>query len=83
VQLFGGEVDALAIGTVDYVYQRLGFVEVVRPQVTQLLLSAHVPHHEFNRLEVKLLYVETDGGDGAEDVTQFEGVEDGSFARTV
>ena len=34
LQLFGGEVDTLAVRTVDHVDQRLGLVEVVRPEVT-------------------------------------------------
>jgi hypothetical protein len=83
VQLFGGEVQPFAVGTVDDVYQGSRVLEVVRPQTAKFLLPPHVPDHEVDCLEVQLFDVEPDGGDREQHFPQFQGVENGGLARPV
>jgi len=55
----------------------------MRPQIAQFLLSSDVPDHKLDSFESEFLNIEADGGDGVDDVSKFEWVEDGSLAGSI
>merc|ERR1719508_34174 len=50
--------------------ESLGVLEVMSPQGTDLILTAHIPHGETNVLVFNCLHVEPDGGDGGHNLSQ-------------
>ena len=83
LELFGGQLYTFEIRTVHDKYQPIRVLIIVRPQVAQLLLSTHVPHHKGDLLVVQLLDVKANCGDSVGNLAQFEGVKDCGFARPI
>lgn len=77
VQLLPRFVDPIAILTVDYKDQTLSTRVVVAPERTNLVLSAYVPHVEFDVFVLDSFDVESDSGDGGYRLVEFELVQDG------
>ncbi|GMT25442.1 hypothetical protein PFISCL1PPCAC_16739, partial [Pristionchus fissidentatus] len=72
VKLITSLVEPMQIGTIDDVDQYLGVLEVVLPQRATLLLSSYVPNREDEITESHLLHVESDGGNGVDELSEFE-----------
>lgn len=83
VKLVVGLDDTLAVVGVDDKDETLSVLEVVAPQRTDLVLTAHIPHSEVDVLVLDGLHVEPDGGDGGNDLTELELVEDGGLTGGV
>ena len=83
VELFAGLVDTVAIGGVDNEDEAFRVLVVVLPHDADLVLPSHVPDVELRVLELDGLDVEADGGDGLDDLAQFQLEEDGGLARGV
>jgi len=60
LQLLLSQLDPLAINTVDHIDEGMGVLEVVFPQLADLVLSSDVPHLELYVLVFNRLHVETD-----------------------
>jgi hypothetical protein len=58
-------------------------LEVVPPERADLVLSSYIPNGERNVLVFYGLDIETDCGDGGDDFTELEFVEDGGFASGI
>lgn len=71
--------DTVAIVAIDDEDDTLGVLEVVPPQRSDLVLTTDIPHGELNVLVLDGLDVEADGGDGGDNFTKLELVEDGGF----
>jgi len=61
----------------------LRVLEVVTPQGTDLVLAPDIPNGEGDILVFNGLNVETDGGDGGDNLTELELIEDCGLARSV
>ena len=83
VELVVGLDDTLAVVRVNDKDEPLGVLEVVAPQRTDLVLTAHIPHGEVDVLVLNSLHVEPDGGDGRNDLTELQLVEDGGLTGGV
>ena len=83
VELVVGLDDTLAVVRVDDEDEALRILEVVAPQRTDLVLTAHIPHGEVDVLVLDGLHVEADGGDGGDDLAELELVEDGGLTSGI
>ena len=79
LQLLVGLRDTLTIVGVNNEDETLGVLEVVAPQRTDLVLTSDIPHGEADVLVLDSLDVETNGGDGGDDLTQLQFVQDGGL----
>mmetsp|Transcript_29082 Transcript_29082/g.62554 ORF Transcript_29082/g.62554 Transcript_29082/m.62554 type:complete len:221 (-) Transcript_29082:25-687(-) len=73
-------VDTLPVVGIDNEDDALGVLVVVAPQGTDLVLTSDIPHGKANVLVLDSFHVETDGGDGGDDLTQLQLVEDGGLS---
>merc|ERR550525_1992423 len=76
VELLAILFDTLTIVGVDDVDEALSVRVVVSPEKSDLVLTTDVPHVEGDVLVLDGLDVEADGGDGVDDLTKLELVED-------
>lgn len=83
LQFLPGDLNSFFIRGVDHVDEGLGVLVVVLPELSDLVLSSDVPHGELDLLELNGFHVESDGGDGGDDLTELELVEDGGLAGSV
>ena len=83
VQLVAGLADTVAIVRVDDENQALRVLEVMAPKGADLVLTAHVPHGERDVLVVHGLHVETDGGDGGDDLTELQLIKNGGLTGSI
>jgi len=77
---FGGSLPVVAVNDED---EALRVLEVMSPKRSDLVLTADVPDSEGDVLVLDRLDVEADGGNGGDDLAQFELVEDGGFSSGV
>jgi len=75
--------DTLAVIAVHHKYKPLSVLEVMSPQRPDLVLAAHVPHGEADVFIFYCLNIEADCGDGGDDLSQLELVEDCCFSGCV
>jgi len=61
----------------------LGILEIVSPEWADLVLSSDIPHGEGDVLVLDRLDIEADGGDGGDDFTKLELVQDGGLTSSV
>jgi hypothetical protein len=83
LQLLAGLDDTVAIIAVDDEDDTLGVLEVMPPQRSDLVLSTDVPDGELDVLVLDGLDVEADRGDGGDNFTQLELVQDGRLSGGV
>ena len=76
VELVPGLGYPLSVVAVHHEDESLSVLEVMSPQRSDLVLTAHVPHCEADVLVLHSLHVEPDGGDGGHDLAQLQLVED-------
>ena len=69
-ELHWGLLHALSDTIVNHKDETLCALEVVAPQMLDLVLTAHVPHGEADVLVLQSFHIETYGGDGGQDLTQ-------------
>lgn len=79
LELLSGLDDTIAIVAIDDKDDALGVLEVMPPQRSNLVLTTDIPHGELDVLVLDSLDVETDGGDGGDDLTKLQLVKDGGF----
>jgi hypothetical protein len=72
-------VDTVAIVTINHEDGTLGVLVVVAPERANLVLPSNVPHSERDVLVFYCLDVETDGGDGGDNLAQLQLVQDGGL----
>ena len=72
-------INTLLIVGIDDEDDTLGVLVVVTPQRTDLVLTTDIPHGEGDVLVLDSLDVETDGGDGGDDLSKLQLVKDGSL----
>lgn len=80
LQLLTSLDNTVTIVAVDDEDDTLGVLEVMSPQRTDLVLTADIPDGELNVLVLDSLDVETDCGDGGDDFTELQLVEDGGLS---
>lgn len=83
LQLLAGLDHTVTIVAVDDEDDALGVLEVMPPQRTDLVLSTDIPHGELDVLVLDGLNVEADGGDGGDDFTELELVQNGGLSCSV
>jgi hypothetical protein len=83
LQLLTGLYNTIPIVGVDDEDDTLGVLEVVPPQRANLVLPANIPYGELNVLVLNSLDVETDGGDGSDNFTELELVENSSLSGSI
>lgn len=71
--------DTIAIVAVDYEDDTLGVLEVMSPEGTDLVLTTDIPHGKLDVLVLDSLDVESNGGNGGDNLTKLELVENGGF----
>jgi hypothetical protein len=75
--------DTVTIAAIYNIYQGICVVEVVSPKGAKLFLTADVPDCEDDIFVLDFFYIEADGGDGGEDLSYVEFVEDGGLAGCI
>ena len=83
LELLVGLGDTFAIVGVNNKDETLGVLEVVAPQGTDLVLTSDIPHGERDVLVLNSLNVETNGGDGGDNLTQLQLVQDGGLTGSI
>jgi len=83
LQLLTGLDDTVTIVAVDDEDDTLGVLEVMSPEGTDLVLTADIPDGELNVLVLDSLDVETDCGDGGNDFTELQLVENGGLSGSI
>jgi len=83
LKLLSGLNDTVAIVGVDDEDDALSVLEVVPPQRSDLVLTTDIPHGELDVLVLYGLDVEADGGNGGDDFTELELVQDGGFTGSI
>ena len=59
-------------------------VEIIMlPKRSELVLTSHIPDSELDVLVLQRLHIESDGGDGLDELVLFQFEEDRSLARTI
>jgi len=76
-------VDAFAIVRIYHEDQSLGILEVVTPQGTDLILTTNIPHCKVDVFVLNCLYVETNCGNGGNDLTKLKFVQNGGFSSSI
>ena len=79
-EFFIGLRDTFTIVGVNNEDKTLGVLEIVAPQGTDLVLTSDIPHGEADVLVLNSLNVETNGGNGGNDLTELELVQDGGLS---
>merc|ERR1712241_701898 len=79
-QLVARLADSLPVVRVHHENQTLRVLEVVAPERSDLVLTADVPNRERDVLVLDRLDVETDCGDGGDDLAELQFVEDGGLS---
>lgn len=82
-QRFLGQLHPLGITTIHDIDDRICIVEVEAPEIADFGLASDIPDVELEVLEADLFDVEADGRHGADDLVEFELVEEGGFAGAV
>jgi hypothetical protein len=80
LKLLAGLDNTVAIVGVDDEDDTLGVLEVMSPERTDLVLSTDIPHGELNVLVLDSLDVEADCGDGGDDFTELQLVQNGGLS---
>jgi len=80
LQLLTSLDNTVTIVAVDDEDDTLGVLEVMSPERTDLVLTADIPDGELNVLVLDSLDVETDCGDGGDDFTELQLVEDSGLS---
>ena len=80
VELFTVLLNSVSIVGVDDVDETLSVGVVVSPEKSDLVLTTDIPHVEGDVLVLDGLDVEADGGDGVDDLTELELVEDSGLS---
>ena len=75
--------NSLSIIGVNDIDEALGVGVVMSPEKSDLVLTTDIPHVERDVLVLDRLDVEADGGDGVDDLTELELVEDGRLACSI
>ena len=83
VKLFASVIDSVAIVRVNDEDEALSVLVVVSPEKSDLVLTADVPHSEGDVLVLDSLHVETDSGNGSDDLTELELVEDSGLTSGI
>ena len=83
VQFLRGLLEPVPVGAVHHVDEGVGVLEVVLPQRPELCLAAHIPDGEVNVLVDDAFNVESDGGDGVDDLPQLQLVQHRGLPRVV
>lgn len=83
LEFLAGLDDTVTIVAVDDEDDALGVLKVMSPQGTDLVLATDIPHRELNVLVLDGLDVETDGGNGCDDFTKLELVQNGGFTSGI
>lgn len=79
LEFLSGLDDTIPIVAVDDEDDALGVLEVVSPQRTDLVLTTDIPHGELDVLVLNSLDVEANSGDGGDDFTKLQLVQNGGF----
>jgi len=79
LELLAGLRHTLSIVGVHDENDTLGVLEVMAPEGTDLVLSTNIPDGEGDVLVFDSLDIETNGGDGGDDFSELQFVQDGSF----
>jgi len=75
--------NTITIVAIDDEDDTLRVLEVVPPEGADLVLSTNIPHGELDVLVLDGLNVETDGGNGRDDLAELELVENGGLSGSV
>jgi len=75
--------DTLTVIAIDDKDKALSVLEVVAPEGTDLILATNIPHSEVDVLVLNSLDVETDGGNGCNNLTELELVKDGGLTSSI
>ena len=79
VELLSSVIDSVSVVGVDDEDDALGVGVVVSPQLSDLVLTAHIPNVERDVLVADLFYIESNGWDWGNDLTELQLVEDGGL----
>ena len=83
VKLVPGLSYPLTIVAVHHEDESFCVLEVMSPEGPDLVLTAHVPHSEADVLVLHGLHIEPDGGDGGNNLTELQLVEDCSLTSGI
>jgi len=83
LELLSGLDDTVAIIAVDDEDNSLGVLEIMSPQRSDFVLSTDVPHGKLDVLVLDRLDVEADSGDGGDDFTELELVQNRGLSGSV
>ena len=83
VKLVPGLSYPLTIVAVHHEDESFCVLEVMSPERPDLVLTAHVPHSEADVLVLHGLHIEPDGGDGGNNLTELQLVEDCSLTSGI
>jgi hypothetical protein len=83
LELFPGLDDTVTIVAVDNEDDTLGVLEVMPPQRSDLVLATNIPNGELDVLVLDSLDIETNRGDGGDNLAELELVENRSFTSSI
>lgn len=83
LQLLTSLNNTIAIVAVNDEDDTLGVLEVMPPERSDLVLASHIPDSELDVLVLDSLDVEADGGNGSNDFTQLQLVQDSGLSGSV
>eukprot|EP00437_Effrenium_voratum_P015696 CAMPEP_0181449270 /NCGR_PEP_ID=MMETSP1110-20121109/27570_1 /TAXON_ID=174948 /ORGANISM="Symbiodinium sp., Strain CCMP421" /LENGTH=119 /DNA_ID=CAMNT_0023573447 /DNA_START=310 /DNA_END=669 /DNA_ORIENTATION=- len=80
---FAGCWKPFMICTIQHKDQGIATLVVVPPEVSELLLAAHVPNAQAEVAVLDCFHIEADGRDGRENLSNLQLVQDGSLASCI
>ena len=83
VQFILGIIDSVAVRTIHHIDQTICAFKVVAPKSANLVLATHIPNVELDVLVFHGLHIKSYGGDGGNDLCQFQAVQNGGLACSV